>query len=292
MQDCFWIDELAADPDAVHLADSALAAIIKCHVDISISNMSGELRQYQDVPSIRERFGGNFQVGSRKCTAAAASAAVADDTPATQVRMGYGLHAGWAVVGAIGTVYKIDASYLSPHVNMAARMEECTKTYSVPILFTSWFYCLLSDAAKRYCRPVDSVWTNSTGPMELFTFDVLNPTHPVGTEYTIEFDGTPAAACCVFCCRSAHGMTLARRGLWAEDEDLPKLQVGLHADFVPVYYRGYEAFTQGQWEEARSLLQHALTLKEGDGPSTVLLEFMSRTDFVAPEDWGGYRPLE
>lgn len=44
-----------------------------------------------------------------------------------KVRMGYGLHIGWGIEGAIGSEYKIDASYLSPNVNMAARLEAATK---------------------------------------------------------------------------------------------------------------------------------------------------------------------
>lgn len=43
-----------------------------------------------------------------------------------KVRMGFGLHQGWAIEGAIGSTYKIDASYLSPNVNMAARLEVAT----------------------------------------------------------------------------------------------------------------------------------------------------------------------
>ena len=39
-----------------------------------------------------------------------------------QVKMGFGLHIGWAIEGAIGSEYKIDASYLSPNVNMASRL--------------------------------------------------------------------------------------------------------------------------------------------------------------------------
>lgn len=39
------------------------------------------------------------------------------------VRMGFGLHAGWAIEGAVGSLKKVDATYLSPHVNMAARLE-------------------------------------------------------------------------------------------------------------------------------------------------------------------------
>ena len=41
--------------------------------------------------------------------------------------MGYGLNVGWAIEGAIGSAYKIDASYLSPDVNMASRLEAACK---------------------------------------------------------------------------------------------------------------------------------------------------------------------
>ena len=40
----------------------------------------------------------------------------------TGVKMGFGLHVGWAIEGAIGSQFKIDASYLSPNVNMASRL--------------------------------------------------------------------------------------------------------------------------------------------------------------------------
>lgn len=44
-----------------------------------------------------------------------------------EVKMGLGLHFGWSIEGAIGSYYKIDASYLSPNVNMASRLEGATK---------------------------------------------------------------------------------------------------------------------------------------------------------------------
>ena len=43
------------------------------------------------------------------------------------VNMGFGLHFGWAIEGAIGSDFKIDASYLSPNVNIAARLETASK---------------------------------------------------------------------------------------------------------------------------------------------------------------------
>lgn len=47
--------------------------------------------------------------------------------PGYKVKMGFGLHIGWGIEGAIGSEFKIDASYLSPNVNMASRLEAATK---------------------------------------------------------------------------------------------------------------------------------------------------------------------
>ena len=47
--------------------------------------------------------------------------------PGYKVKMGYGLHSGWGIEGARGSEFKIDASYLSPNVNMAARLESSSK---------------------------------------------------------------------------------------------------------------------------------------------------------------------
>ena len=67
-----------------------------------------------------------------------------------QVRMGFGLHVGWAIEGAIGSEYKIDASYLSPNVNMASRLEAATKQFGTSILMSEDFTCMLSPQV-RHC---------------------------------------------------------------------------------------------------------------------------------------------
>ena len=56
--------------------------------------------------------------------------------PNYSVKMGFGLHVGWAIEGAIGSFYKIDASYLSPNVNMASRLEAATKQFGAPLLIS------------------------------------------------------------------------------------------------------------------------------------------------------------
>lgn len=53
-----------------------------------------------------------------------------------EVRLGLGMHLGYAIEGPIGSYYKIDASYLSPNVRMSERLEGATKHYGVPILLS------------------------------------------------------------------------------------------------------------------------------------------------------------
>lgn len=74
--------------------------------------------------------------------------------PGYSVRMGFGLHVGWAIEGAIGSEYKIDASYLSPNVNMAARLEAATKQFGTTILLSDDFVSLLSPAVRKRVRQV------------------------------------------------------------------------------------------------------------------------------------------
>jgi class 3 adenylate cyclase len=57
-----------------------------------------------------------------------------------EVKMGFGLHLGWAIEGAIGSYFKIDASYLSTNVSMAERLEGATKYYGVPLLLSGELY--------------------------------------------------------------------------------------------------------------------------------------------------------
>ena len=45
-------------------------------------------------------------------------------------------------------VHKVDVSYLSPHVNMSARLEAATKQFGVPLLMSGSFVKLLSADVK------------------------------------------------------------------------------------------------------------------------------------------------
>ena len=69
-----------------------------------------------------------------------------------RVKLGLGLHLGYSIEGPIGSYYKIDASYLSPHVNMSMRLEGATKFFGVPLLIHHSLYQRFSKTTKTYCR--------------------------------------------------------------------------------------------------------------------------------------------
>merc|ERR1719217_429651 len=94
--------------------------------------------------------------------------------PNYRVRMGFGLHYGWAIEGAIGSEFKIDASYLSPHVNMASRLEAATKQYNVLILMSEPLAQLCRPETVKYFRTIDHVTLKGgmSAPIRLHTVDL------------------------------------------------------------------------------------------------------------------------
>lgn len=92
--------------------------------------------------------------------------------PGYDVRLGMGLHMGYCIEGALGSYYKIDPTYLSPHVKMSERLESSTKVFGVPILISEPLWKKLSGKTKSYTRCIDWVIFDGVGPMKLYTVDV------------------------------------------------------------------------------------------------------------------------
>jgi class 3 adenylate cyclase len=99
------------------------------------------------------------------------------------VQLGFGLHAGKAVQGAIGSQRKIDATYVSESVERAEFLESSTKKYGLKMLMSDSFHRLLHSSNRRRCRKIDQILFQnedddddeaylSGDVMELFTFDM------------------------------------------------------------------------------------------------------------------------
>jgi class 3 adenylate cyclase len=243
---------LQNDSRIMCIADSALASFIKIIVDYKLARLdsSNPLYVFEHYPDLVKL---NWHLS-----------------------MGFGLQIGWAIEGAIGSTYKIDASYLSPHVNMASRLEAATKQYHVDILISHYLHCLLSPAAKKLCRKVDRVTVKGSAlPMELFTYDIVNITKSIGYQHADPDPVVDAARCIDF----------------ETDEEFLGLQKGIHPNFKPLYEAGIDAYLSGDWGLARTKFEAAKALKDDDGPIQTLMEVLEESHFVAPESWKGFRPL-
>lgn len=124
-------------------AEMAMLSFLKCFAGI---NKSRNLYKYRSYEKLNERM------------------------PNYSVKMGFGLHVGWAIEGAIGSDFKIDVSYLSPNVKLSDELEASTKLFGTPLLMSGDVFDLMPEPTKAKCRQVDTVKIpGSSGLFRLFT---------------------------------------------------------------------------------------------------------------------------
>lgn len=236
---------------------------------------------------------------------------------AFSVSVMYGMDAGWAVEGAVGSEYKIDATYLSPHVNMASRMMSASKQYGVTILLSKAVEELLSKPARGKLRHLDTVYVKGSHLKQpIYTYDARHE----GVDFFL-FERSAEQAD-----SDADAYTAA---IWDYDRDLLSMRQHVDNDFVQMHCKGVSQYLEGNWTEAIKTLHSAdnlmiqTVLDEGyidfeaneefadeifnrdsrneevrrlqntfgDGASKCLIQFMESRNGVPPEDWDGVRHL-
>lgn len=233
------------------MADSSIHAFLKCIIDLENENDTGCLAVYATYEAVLRRFGPGFRI-----------------------KMGFGMHVGWAIEGAIGSELKIDATYLSPHVEMSDRLEAASKIFGAKLNISHWLVNLTSPSFKKLIRPVDCITVEGVPcPLTVYTYDVMNNKPKFGTQV---FD---------------EGTGLLKLTNW-DDAEFVEIQNGLHPSFLPTYRRGWNAYFLGDWEAARGFLEEALVLKEKDGPTMFVLNVMEENKWMPPEDWKGHHKLD
>ena len=92
-----------------------------------------------------------------------------DLRPGFKCELKGGLHCGWIIEGAVGSTHKIDASYLSPNVNLAARLETASFQYGAEIMMSDIYYDKLPTGTQATLRKLDRVTVKgSEQPMVLW----------------------------------------------------------------------------------------------------------------------------
>ncbi|CAK82558.1 unnamed protein product (macronuclear) [Paramecium tetraurelia] len=213
--------------------------------------------------------------------------------PGYKVKMGFGLHIGWGIEGAIGSEFKIDASYLSPNVNMASRLEAATKQYGVSLLISSDLYLLFSPGLKKYQRQIDMVTVKgSVRPIGLYTIDIEGDNLPPSKEdYPQEerFQVMDQKRQ-IFVNQIEAGEFKSENHI-NRNKDLLLIMKNYNPEFQAQFSQGFQGYLLGNWKEAQMWFERAKLLKPNDGPIATLFSVMGESNFKAPSDWKGYREL-
>jgi len=234
---------------------------------------------------------------------------------AYSVELIFGMHAGWAVEGAVGSQYKIDATYLSPHVNMSSRMMSACKQYGVFNLLSQSFQELLSKEAKSNLRHIDTVTVKGSEVAQaIYTYDIRHN----GVQFFLLKRTEEGSN------KEADNYTPE---IWARDQDLKAMRGHISPEFMAAFKTGRQLYLSGKWraaveklKEANNIMIHNVvddgTIDEvalyrnelldqsnnkehvcrlrheiGDGPCAALISFMEKSDCVAPVGWNGVNRL-
>lgn len=225
-----------------------------------------------------------------------------------RVNLSFGLHKGWAIEGAVGSEFKIDASYLSPNVSIADSVEHATRLYSVSVLLTEKVQQLCSHDMQAVMRRIDKVLIHgSLEPLELFCIDLdvtrlkvdapldqlqfLSSAQRFRLRQNIEVEKNRLERTEMPC-------------IWEQNVHIQAMCLPYTFEFREIFKTGFQNYIEGEWEVSRIWLQRTLKMlsplqvdrggrpKENelkDGPSEALLRFMDRYDFHAPASWPGFR---
>jgi len=272
--DTFFVVWRASDLDDAQLtklADMALFAFARI---LGAVHQSPLLATYRSHPGLQQRLGSHFRVD-----------------------LGFGLHYGWVIEGAIGSEFKIDASYLSPNVNIAENIEHATKIYGVSFLASESIVKLCTENVAEMCRLVDCVIIKgSKAPLELFSMDL------VASDLTVA-EAKPKMQWGLrhkFRCRQQ--MERQKENKWneavhiadlfEESRDVARMRKRISTKFLQTFNMGYQNYSEGEWQVAKRFLEEtSIMLKIDDGPSKALLSFMKTYNFEAPKGWHGVHDL-
>lgn len=228
----------------------------------------------------------------------------------------YGMDAGWAVEGAVGSEYKIDATYLSPHVNMASRMMSAAKQYGVTILLSKAVEKLLSKNCRKKLRHLDTVYVKGSNiKQDIFTYDA----RVLGVDFFL-LERTPEQA--------DVDSEAYSPNIWDQDQDLRAMRQHVSDSFMETYSLAMKLYLGGNWVEAYKNFERAdiimiervledgfleidaddlegriFDMKDqsddivrirqelGDGACRSLMHYMERRNLKAPADWDAVRQL-
>eukprot|EP00927_Polykrikos_kofoidii_P007053 TRINITY_DN12881_c0_g2_i1.p1 TRINITY_DN12881_c0_g2~~TRINITY_DN12881_c0_g2_i1.p1 ORF type:complete len:907 (+),score=95.92 TRINITY_DN12881_c0_g2_i1:186-2906(+) len=217
-----------------------------------------------------------------------------------RVNLSFGLHLGWAIEGAVGSEYKIDASYLSPNVSLAFTVERVTQTYGVSLMASHSLVEACTPSVAIKCRLLDRViLSGSAFPINLYCLDLDYLSVSVAEEKPLMINWVSRTRF-----RARQFIEAQKNSKWSDDFNVAALfeqdftlacmRRRYTIEFFQLFNMGFQNYSQGEWQVARRMLSCTRAiLGIEDGPSNALLRYMEDPNrFEAPRGWRGVREMD
>ena len=207
--------------------------------------------------------------------------------------LNFALHMGWTIEGSIGSDSKIDASYMSPHLQASYKIENLCEHYDQQILVSETLYNIMSLKARNTLRKIDVIVMKKEHreALGIYTYDLsfgnmdqlqTPEDHEVGdliklAEYeTINIE------------------SFKNKGvdyMFTLDSDLVGLQQHI-GEFTPIFRLAFKEYVAGNWEDSLSNIDRCLELWDTDGPTKAMKWFMQFYRYQSPSNWEGCRDID
>ena len=193
-------------------------------------------------------------------------------------------------------MFKIDASYLSPNVNMAARLEAATKQFGVPILFSGALYDIFSEDIRPLCREIDTVTVKgSIQPIRIYTIDLdydgLEEKVDRFQDYSLKDKKKIRDQEKKKLQKSISEGNRSTWDIYSRDKDFKELRRNYNKTLAKKFSEAYKKYIAGDWATSEDLLTQCLKISPTDGPSISLKRVIEEHNGTAPNGWRGFREL-
>jgi hypothetical protein len=211
--------------------------------------------------------------------------------PKWKVKLAMGLHLGWAFEGAIGTQYKIDASYISNDISKTFLLSDISKAFDTPIILSEELFTHLSPVVRKFCKPVEKI---NFGDFTHIVYCVQHDLANIAKKERLvnKYENRDAF-------QKAHQRKkmefmelLEEKNAFSSTDyinDHKKIKALFEKNnekTLEKFADGFERYAKGKWEEAKMIFEDLLKMEE-DPSAKKILAYMERRGFHMPEGWKG-----
>ena len=202
------------------------------------------------------------------------------------------LNIGEIIEGPIGSNIKVMPDFINPSISTTMKLQALNQLYATNLIMTDMFYEILDSKAQQICRKIDSIMLrNSSSQHDIYTFELSEVSLPDfkrmnmnDDEFSIE-DRKPGDPIVL----GLANIECEAYQLFEIDNDVLGMLKAVPNYFNGMFANSLELYKKGNWQEALQIIEQAVGLRPGDGPSFSLKKFIESYAGKLPENWPGYR---